>query len=93
MPINIHTPSVAISASTSSASGAIPNSSSTQIRVVNGTTAVAYINAGGSGVAATNANIAVAPYGVEILERQLGSDTHVAALLSTGSGIVTISPA
>ncbi len=81
---------VAISASTTTASSALPASSDNFIRVVNPTTALCYVNSGGSGVAATNANQAVGAYSTEVF--QIGeTDTHVAVLLSTGTGTVSVS--
>lgn len=90
--LNVHSPSVAISASTTTANGALPNSTAAFIRVINGSTAVAYINAGADNtVAATNANIAVRPSGEAIFQRNPNTDLYVAALLSTGTGIVAVS--
>ncbi len=92
MAIDIHTPAVAISASTSSARGVVPLSPSSFVRVVNGSTSLAYINAGGGSVTATSANIALAPSGEVILKRDPNTDTNVAVLLVTGTGIVSASP-
>ena len=92
MPTDIKTPSVAISASTTSANAVIPQSSAGLIRAVNGTSAVAYVTAGGASVAATNANIALAPNASAVFRRDPVVDTHVAALLSTGTGVVSFAP-
>lgn len=91
MPINVHAPAVVISASTTTASSALPNSTARYIRVVNPTTALCYVNAGGSGVTATNANPAVGAYSTETFEIASGSDTYVAVLLSTGTGSISVS--
>lgn len=92
MSINIHTPAAIISASTTSARVAVPQSSSGFIRVVNGSTSLAYINAGGDTVVSTNANIACEPSRAVILEREVLTDTHVSALLLAGTGTISISP-
>jgi len=92
MAIDIHTPAVAISASTVTASGVLPLSPSSFVRVTNGSTSLAYVNGGGSGVTATSANIALAPSRELILSRNPNTDTHVAVLLVTGTGIVSASP-
>lgn len=92
--MHIRTPGVAISASTTTASAQLlPDGNAGKfIRVVNGSaTAVAYVTAGGSGVTATNANIALAPFETAIFERDPTTDTYVAALLSAGTGIVSAS--
>ena len=92
MSINIHTTGTPISASTTTATAALAQSSAKYIRVVNGTTSLAYVNAGATGVTATSANIAVAPNGTEIFERDPNVDVAVAVLLVTGTGIVSFSP-
>jgi len=93
MVMRITTPSVAVSASTSSASAALPNSSGAYIRATNAsTTSGAYVNAGGSGVTATNANVMLAPFQSIILQRDPNTETHVAALLISGNAIVSFTP-
>ena len=92
MAISIKTVNTPISASTTTATGALTQSSAKYIRVVNGTTSLAYVNAGATGVTATSANMAVAPYGTEIFERNPDTDVAVAVLLVTGTGIVSFSP-
>jgi tRNA A37 threonylcarbamoyladenosine synthetase subunit TsaC/SUA5/YrdC len=92
MAIDIHTAGIAISASTSTARGVLPLSPSSFVRVVNGSTSLAYINAGDGSVNATSANIALEPSGVVILKRNPNTDTNVAVLLVTGTGIVSASP-
>lgn len=93
MPINIKTPSVAISASTSTATSALPASSAKYIYVSNGSaTSGAYVNAGATGVTATSANIMVPPFGWAIFERDPVTDVAVAALLISGTAIVSFTP-
>jgi len=91
MAIRSTTPSVAISASTSSASAAIPSNFTGYIRVVNPTTALCYVNTGDSGVTATASNIAVGAYSELTLQTTVG-DTHVAVLLSASTGMIAVSP-
>lgn len=87
---NIHSIGTPISASTSSARAAIPAASSgNYIRVVNGTTSIAYVNAGDVTVTATSANFPVEPYGAVNLQRNPNEDTYVAVLLSASTGIVS----
>lgn len=84
---------VAISASTSSANAAVgmPSDMEFGLRVVNGTTGIAYIAIGTSGVAATAANAAVPPNSGTIIRVGAGRQgTHVAALLSAGTGTVHV---
>lgn len=93
MAMNIKTPSVAISASTSSARAALVPTDSVQrfVRVTNNSvTSGAYINAGDSSVAATSANICLAPFQSAVFERDPATDTNVAALLISGTGIVSV---
>lgn len=92
MSLSVHSVSIAISASTTTASGALPLSSAKYLRFVNGSTALAYCNAGGSGVTATAANIACRPSGEVILERDVNADIYAAVLLSASTGTVTVSP-
>lgn len=82
--------STVISASTTTASAAIPSSGADFIRVVNPTTALCYVATGGSSVTATAANIAVGAYSTEIFKIGLG-DTHVAVLLSASTGSIPVS--
>lgn len=93
MSLSIHVTSVPISASTTTANAALPTSTAKYLRFVNGSTALAYINAGvDNTVAATSANIACRPSGEVILERNPNTDLFAAVLLSTGTGTVTVSP-
>jgi hypothetical protein len=90
--MNIKTPSVPISASTTTANGALLplGSSMRYVRVTNNSAASGvYVNAGGSGVTATSANIALAPYETAVFEREPTTDTHVAALLISGTAIIS----
>lgn len=99
MAVSVRSTSVPISASTTSANGAIPTSSAGYFYVVNGTNGIAYINEGTSNsVTATSANPGIAPNSAGFLLRDpllLGvSGTFIAVLLSTGatSGIVQVTP-
>lgn len=94
MAMNIKVPAVPISASTSTASGALlpAGSALRYVRVVNNSaTSGCYINGGGSGVTATSANIALAPFESRVFERDPTTDTHVAALLISGTAIISCS--
>ena len=82
--------STVISASTTTASAAIPSSGADFIRVVNPTTALCYVATGSSAVTATNANIAVGAYSDDIFKIGL-NDTHVAVLLSSSTGSIAVS--
>ena len=92
MAMNIKTPSVPISASTTTANGQLlpAGSSFRYVRVTNNsTTSGCYINAGGSGVTATSANICLAPFESAVFERDPTTDGYVAALLISGTAIIT----
>ena len=92
MAMNIKTPAVPISASTTTASGALlpAGNSARYVRVTNNSvTSGCYINAGNSGVTATSANICLAPNESVIFERDPATDSHVAALLQSGTAIVS----
>ncbi len=91
---SIHTPSVEISASTTTASAVLPVSNSRYIYVVNGTNGIAYCNAGASNVTATNANIGVPPNNSAIFERDPNTDLYGAVILSASatSGKVSMTP-
>lgn len=91
MPINIATPGVPISASTTSASGTYPANSTRFVRVVNGSTSLAYIKSGVGAQTATSANIALGPSSTDIFEKGATDDT-LAVLLVAGTGIVSFSP-
>jgi hypothetical protein len=84
---------VAISASTTSANAAVAQPSDIEftIRAVNLSSAIAYIAVGSSGVTATAANAAVAPNSAAHIRVGAGRQgTHVAALLTTGTGTVHV---
>lgn len=94
MAMSIKAPSVAISASTTTANAQlIPAGSAMRyVRVTNNSaTSGCYVNAGGSGVTATNANIALAPFESVVFERDPITDTHIAALLISGTAIISAS--
>lgn len=90
MTANINTPAVAVSASTTSAQGTLPVGSEMFIRVVNGSSSIAYVDAGAAPTA-TAANIAIAPNSTAYLQRNPNTDLVVAVLLATGTGIVSFS--
>jgi len=91
--LHIKMPSLPISASTTTANGAIlPLGNIAKfIRIVNhSATSGVYVNSGGGAVTATNANVAIPPFGEKTLEIGDG-DTHVAALLISGTAIISVS--
>lgn len=91
MAMNIKAPSAVISASTTTANAAyVPAGNAARfVRVTNhSATSGVYINSGSSGVTATSANIALAPYETAVFERD-PADTNIAALLISGTGIVS----
>jgi len=92
MAVNIKAPSVPISASTTTANGELlPIGSANKYVLVtnNSATSGVYVNAGGAGVTATSANIAIPPMGSMQFERNPLTDTHVAALLISGTAIIS----
>jgi hypothetical protein len=94
MAMNIKVPATPISASTTTARGALlPAGSACRfVRVVNNSaTSGVYVNAGDVTVTATNANIALAPFESRVFERDPVTDTHVAALLISGTAIISCS--
>lgn len=99
MGLHVKSEAISISASIVSASATIPVSGQSlpYIRVVNGSTALCYVNTGTGSATATNANIAVPP-SVAITFRKGDSlvsagfyDDTVAVLLSAGTGTVSVS--
>jgi len=92
MAMNIKVPSVAISASTTTARAELlPTGSMLRyVRITNNSaTSGCFVNGGGSGVNATNANISLAPFESAVFERDPVTDTHVAALLISGTATVS----
>ena len=92
MAMNIKVPSVPISASTATANAAlIPAGSALRfVRVTNNSaTSGCYVNAGAAGVTATSANICLAPFETAVFERDPTADVNVAALLISGTAIIT----
>lgn len=90
MAISVKSVSTAISASTTSASAAIPSIGADYIRVVNPTTALCYVATSSGAATATAANIAVGAYSTSIF-RIDPSDINVAVLLSAGTGTIAVS--
>lgn len=92
MAMNIKTPAVPISASTTTARGALlpAGSSLRYVRVTNNsTTSGCYVNAGDGTVTATSANICLAPFESAVFEREPTTDSNVAALLISGTAIIS----
>jgi hypothetical protein len=92
MAMNIKVPSLPISASTSTANGTLlPTGSALRyVRVTNNSaTSGCYVNAGAAGVTATSANICLAPFETAVFEREPTTDVAVAALLQSGTAVVT----
>jgi len=95
MAIDIKTPSFVINASATSSQRVQLTSGQTctYVRIANASTsALAFVTAGNSTVAATSNNIAVAPGLSRTFIRNKNTDTYVAALLSSGTGIVSVTP-
>lgn len=84
---NMNGAEVNISASTSSASQAINAPGATTVRICNTTNAVAYVRSGDSTVSATANDTPILAGTVEVFAINPG-DTHVAAILASGTGTV-----
>lgn len=93
MTININQPSIAISASTSSASGTLPAANSTlrYVRIVNPAAALCYVASGKGSATATSSFPAVGANSTEIFEKPLDHDT-VAVLMSTSTATISVTP-
>lgn len=92
MTVHVNQASVAISASTTSASAAIPAEFTQRyIRVVNPTAALCYVTTTKGAGTATSSFPAVAPSDKEIFEKPADHDT-VSVLLSTGTGTISVTP-
>ena len=91
MSIHIRTPGSIVAASTSSQRVQLTNTNARYARVVNGTTALCFVNAGASTVLATSANVALAPQEARTFERDPNNDTYVAVQLSASTGFVSVS--
>lgn len=74
-----------ISASTTSALGAIATPNATTVRVCNTASAIAYVNSGDSSVTATTSDTAINPSTSESFSIN-PAHTHVAAILASGTG-------
>ena len=84
--------SVTISASTTTASAAIPaNSASPFIRVCNPTSAVCYVTTGAGSATALTTSQFVGPSSTVVLAKPPNHDT-VAVILSTGTGSIVVAP-
>lgn len=94
MAINIHSPGVEISASTTTANAALPNSNAGYLYVVNNSAdGIAYVNAGADNtVTATSANPGVPPRQSQYFIRDVNNDKFVAVKLSVGgtAGLVSV---
>lgn len=94
MAMSIKAPAATISASTTTARVALTpaGSSARYIRVVNNSaTSGVYVNGGDSSVTATAANICLAPFESAVFERDPNTDSNVAALLISGTAIISCS--
>lgn len=85
---------VAISASTTSANAsfnAITGPGEACARFVNGTSVLAHVKLGSSGVTATNVDTAIPPNGVVMIPFNTSQGvTHAAVLLASGTGTVHV---
>jgi hypothetical protein len=88
--MNLNTATVNVSASTTSASGAIPALGATTVRVYNPTSAVAYCRTGSSTVAALTTDMPIGAGTSEAFSVN-PTDTHFATILSTGTGTISAS--
>lgn len=91
MSISSKAVSSSFATSTTTANGAYPLSTSKYVRVLNMSTGALFVNSGNSSVTATTANQFIGPNITTILERD-ANDTHLAAILSTGTGTVYFTP-
>lgn len=92
MTININQLSATISASTTSAGAAIPApSTTTGLRVHNGSTAVAYVRTGVGTQTAVTTDQFIGAGDTLVLQKD-PNHTHFATILSAGTGNVYIAP-
>jgi hypothetical protein len=84
---NVNGADLNISATTTTASGAITMPNATSVRVLNLASATAYIRSGSSGVTATVNDTPVVPNVPESFSLNTG-DTHLAVILASGTGTV-----
>lgn len=87
MATGINSSSQSISASTTTARTAYGEDNKQFVRVLNSTAAVAFLKSGNSAVVAT-ANDTFLGAGKEAIFEKGINDTHLAAILSTGTGTV-----
>lgn len=87
---HIDTTTVTISASTTTASAALPNLTE-KIRVSNPTTAICYLKTGIGSATATATCQFIGAYETAILEKKKNHD-YIAVILSTGTGSIAVSP-
>lgn len=87
MATGINSSSASISASTTSARAAYTEDNKQFVRVLNGSTAVAFLKSGNSAVDATTGGTFLGAGKEAIFEKGI-NDTHLAAILSTGTGTV-----
>lgn len=94
MSVHIRTPGYTIAASATSSQRIGPIAINTKfVRVTNGSaTALCFVNAGGSTVAATSNNISLAPLEGRNFERDPNTDTYVAALVSASTAFIGVAP-
>lgn len=85
---NINGADLNISASTTTASGAITMPNATSFRVCNLASATAYVRSGDSSVTATTNDTPIVPSVPESFALNPG-DTHLAVILASGTGTVS----
>lgn len=91
MTVHINNPSATISASTTSANVAYPVVSE-YVRVLNDAAAVAYLRSGSSSVTASAGNGQFLHGNKTTIFKRDRNDTHIAAILTIGTGTIYISP-
>ncbi len=85
--IKINTPTVSISATTSSARSAYSNGSYAEVLIYNTGTVPVFVQSGDSTVAATTSSTVV-PAGTNAIYLRNPNDTHLAAITASGTATV-----
>jgi hypothetical protein len=91
MPVSSYVTSQSISASTTSARATHPPGTSRYVEVFNPTAAFAFVNSGTVAVVATTTGGIVGPTSSKVFEHNT-EDTHLAVILSTGTGTIYFQP-
>jgi hypothetical protein len=91
MTVHINTPTATISGTTSSVRVAYPVNSDF-VRVFNAGTTVAYVRSGDSNVVAAAGTGQFVPNTKSTIFRRDRNDTHIAAIMVSGSATIYISP-